>query len=204
MNSRSLIGGLGRVARCDADPEADGCSRYDQGMTPRRRSRTWPGLLAWILVAFVPAATAAFVDTGPWYDTLNRPAWTPPSWVFAPVWTLLYLLMGIAAWRVWARHGFGDRRTRPALVLFLVHLIFNAAWTWLFFGLHMLTAAAVEIVVLWAMILALAGLFWKRDRFAGALVLPYLLWVTYAATLSIGFAILNSPQATSGAEESSS
>lgn len=161
----------------------------------------WLGLLAWILVAFGPAATAAFVDTGPWYDTLNRPAWTPPSWVFAPVWTLLYLLMGFAAWRVWAIDGFGDRRARPALVLFLAHLIFNAAWTWLFFGLHMLTAAAVEIVVLWAMILILVTLFWKRDRLAGALLLPYFLWVTYAATLSIGFAIMNSPQAINGTEE---
>ena len=157
------------------------------------KTRKWLGLLAWIAVAFMPAVTAVFVDTGPWYDALTSPAWTPPSWVFGPVWTLLYLLMGIAAWRVWVRHDLGDRSTRPALALFLVHLIFNAAWTWLFFGLHMLTAAAVEIVVLLAMILALVVLFWRRDRIAGALLLPYLLWVTYAVTLSIGFAVLNAP-----------
>ncbi len=161
-------------------------------------------MLAWILIAFMPAATAMFVDTGLWYAALNRPAWTPPSWVFGPVWTLLYLLMGIAAWRVWVRHGFGDGRARIALVLFLVHLIFNAAWTWLFFGLHMLTAAAIEIVILWAMILILTALFWKRDRIAGALLLPYLLWVTYAATLSIGFAIMNSPQAVNETGETGS
>ncbi len=158
----------------------------------RSRTQLSPGLLAWIVVAFLPAATAVFVDTGPWYDSLNRPAWTPPSWVFGPVWTLLYLLMGIAAWRVWAKYGFGDRRARLSLVVFLVHLILNAAWTWLFFGLHMITAAAIEIVVLWAMILALVVLFWKRDRLAGSLLVPYLLWVTYAVTLSIGFAVMNS------------
>lgn len=157
----------------------------------RGTTQKWLGLLAWVAVAFIPAATAAFVDTGTWYDSLNRPAWTPPSWVFGPVWTLLYLLMGIAAWRVWAREGFGDRRTRLALVLFLVHLILNAAWTWFFFGLHMLTAAAVEIVVLWAVILALVVIFWQCDRLAGTLLVPYLLWVTYATTLSIGFAVMN-------------
>lgn len=143
-------------------------------------------------MSFLPSATAAFVETGSWYESLNRPAWTPPSWVFGPVWTLLYLLMGIAAWRVWVTGGFGDRRTRVALVLFLAHLVLNAAWTWLFFGLHLLTAAAVEIVVLWAVILVLAIRFWRLDRPAGVLLVPYLLWVTYAVTLSIGFAAMNS------------
>jgi benzodiazapine receptor len=160
---------------------------------PRSNTQTWLGLLAWVVVAFLPATTAAFVETGAWYESLSRPAWTPPSWVFGPVWTGLYLLMGIAGWRVWAGSGFGDRRTRRALMLFLAHLILNAAWTWIFFGMHMLTAAAVEIVVLWAMIVGLVVLFWKRDRVAGSLLLPYLLWVSYAVTLSIGFAVLNSP-----------
>lgn len=158
---------------------------------PPVKTQKWLGLPVWVVIAYVPSAMAAFVETGTWYDSLKRPVWTPPSWVFGPVWTLLYLLMGIAAWRVWARHGFGDRSSRRALVLFLVHLILNAAWTWLFFGLHMPTAAAAEIVVLWSMILALVVLFWKCDRTAGALLLPYLLWVTYAVTLSIGFAIMN-------------
>ncbi len=151
------------------------------------------GLMAWIVVAFLPAMSAAFVDIGPWYDSLTRPAWTPPSWVFGPVWTLLYLLMGIAAWRVWLPHGFSDRGALRALLLFLVHLILNAAWTLLFFGLRLLAPAAIEIVILWSMILALSFLFWKRDRIAGMLLIPYLLWVTYAATLSIEFAFLNAP-----------
>ncbi len=163
-------------------------------MPPRSDSRKWLGLLAWIVVSFLPSLTAAFVEVGPWYDGLDRPAWTPPSWVFGPVWTVLYLLMGVAAWRVWAkagRGGFGDRPTRRALVVFLVHLLFNAAWTWLFFGLHLLPLAAVEIVVLWGMIVLLVVLFWRLDRLAGLLLVPYLLWVTYAATLSIGFAVMN-------------
>jgi len=160
-------------------------------MTPRGTPRKWLGLLAWIVVAFIPSATATFAGPGEWYDTLNRPAWTPPPWVFGPVWTVLYLLMGVASWRVWERHGFGDRGARRALVFYLVHLIFNAAWTFLFFGLHMLTAAAIEIVILWAMIVALIVMFRKLDRIASALLLPYLLWVTYAVTLSIGFAVMN-------------
>lgn len=157
----------------------------------RSGAQKWLGLPAWIAIAFAPAATAMFVDTGTWYESLKRPAWTPPSWVFGPVWTLLYLLMGVAAWRVWVRFGFRDRSPPRALVLFLAHLIPNAAWTWLFFGLHMLAAAAVDIVVLWGMILALVVLFWKRDRTAGALLVPYLLWVTYAVTLSVAFAVMN-------------
>lgn len=160
---------------------------------PSLKAQKWLGLPVWIIIAYLPSATAAFVDTGAWYDSLAKPAWTPPSWVFGPVWTLLYLLMGIAAWRVWAMHGLDNRGTRLALGLFLVHLILNAAWTWLFFGLHMLSTAAAEIVVLWAMILVLVVLFWKRDHLAGALLVPYLLWVTYAVTLSIGFAIMNPP-----------
>lgn len=127
----------------------------------------------WVAICFVPAATGALVETGSWYESLRAPAWTPPSWVFGPVWTLLYLAMGVAAWRVWREraesgHSASGRVVRMALAVFIVHLVFNAAWTWLFFGLHMLGAAAIEIVVLWAMILALVVLFWRIDRWAGA------------------------------------
>lgn len=161
-------------------------------MASRRTwNKAWLGLFGWVLVAFLPATTAVFVETGAWYASLNRPAWTPPSWVFGPVWAILYLLMGVAAWRVWMKRGFGDRAARLALALFLVHLVFNAAWTLLFFGAHLLTAAAVEIVSLWLMIVALVALFWRIDRVAGYLLIPYLLWVSYAVTLSVGFAVMN-------------
>lgn len=162
-------------------------------MQARPSWQAWLGLAAWVLVSFLPATSAAFVETGDWYRSLERPAWTPSDWVFGPVWTVLYLLMGVAAWRVWMKRGFSDRTARIALGLFLVHLVFNAAWTWLFFGAHMLTIAAAEIVVLWAMILTLVVLFWRLDRAAGALLIPYLLWVTYALTLSVGFAAMNPP-----------
>ena len=153
--------------------------------------RKWLGLVLWIAVAFVPSAMSVFVQPGAWYAGLERPAWTPPSWVFGPVWTVLYLLMGIAAWRVWLTGGFEDRRSRVALMVFLVHLLFNAAWTWLFFGRHMIEAAAVEIMILWIMIAVLTVLFWRRDCIAGGLLVPYVLWVAYATTLNIGFAVLN-------------
>lgn len=160
-------------------------------MAESRDSRKWLGLVIWIVVAFVPSLMGIWFQPGEWYYQLTQPSWTPPSWVFGPVWTLLYLLMGIAAWRVWLTGGFQDRGSRIALVVFLVHLLFNAAWTWLFFGLHMIEAAAVEIVILWGMIAVLMVLFWRRDRVAGWLLVPYLLWVTYATTLNIGYAVLN-------------
>jgi translocator protein len=158
-------------------------------MEQRGRAVQWLGLFGWIIVCFVPSATGAFIETSAWYASLEKPAWTPPSWVFGPVWTTLYVLMGIAVWRVWLRHGFAE--ARGELVFFLVHLLFNAAWTWLFFGLHLIVIAAIEIILLWAMILLLVILFWRRDAIAGALLLPYLLWVSYATTLNIGFAALN-------------
>jgi len=149
----------------------------------------WLGLVGWVAVCFIPSATAVFIQPGAWYEALDKPAWTPPSWVFGPVWTVLYILMGVATWRVWVRHGF--EKARSELVFFLVHLLFNAAWTWLFFGLQLLVVSAIEIVVLWAMIVALTVLFWRRDHAAGMLLLPYLAWVSYAVTLNIGFAVLN-------------
>jgi tryptophan-rich sensory protein len=158
-------------------------------MLAQSNKARWLGLLAWVAVSFLPALTAVFVETGSWYASLEKPAWTPPSWVFAPVWSTLYLLMGIAAWRIWDRFGFAQARAE--LVLYLVHLAFNAAWTWLFFGQRLIDVAAVEIIVLWMMILALTVLFWRRDRVAGMLLLPYLLWVTYASTLNIGIALMN-------------
>jgi len=146
-------------------------------------------LLLWVGVSFIPSTTAVFVQGGEWYDTLNRPVWTPPNWVFGPMWTLLYTLMGVAAWRIWLRHGY--EFVRVPLMLFLVHLFFNAAWTWLFFGLHLIVVAAVEITILWLFILVLMTLFFRYDRTAGWLLLPYFLWVSYAVTLNIGFVVLN-------------
>lgn len=117
-----------------------------------------------------------------WYQVLRHPAWTPPDWVFAPVWTVLYVLMGVAAWLVW-RHASGDARRRP-LGLFALQLGLNLAWSLLFFGLGWFAAAGVEIVVLWLAILATARAFAALRPLAGWLLAPYLAWVAYAAVLN--------------------
>jgi translocator protein len=152
-----------------------------------RRTRVWLGLLVWIAVPFVAAAVGARATDPAWYLELERPAWAPPAWLFSPVWTALYLLMGFAAWRVWRRSGFAG----GALPLFLTQLALNAAWSWLFFGLRRPDLAFAEIVVLWAFILATLVAFWRRERLAGLLLAPYLLWVTYAAALNLALWRMN-------------
>lgn len=119
-----------------------------------------------------------------WYITLNKPSWTPPGVVFAPVWTILYGLMGWAAWLVWREP---ERRT-AALSSFFVQLFLNGLWSWMFFGWHLIRPAFFEIIVLWLAVLATMILFWRVRSPAGALLIPYLLWLTFAAALN--FAIM--------------
>jgi len=150
------------------------------------------GLVGWLAVCFGAAAlgslaTAQGVDT--WYATLRRPAWTPPNWVFGPVWTALYLMMAVAAWRVWLTGPW--RRTAWPLGLFAVQLALNVVWSVLFFGLRMPGAALVEIVVLWIAILATTVAFFRYSRLAGTLLIPYLAWVGYAISLNFGLWRLN-------------
>ena len=142
------------------------------------------GLLGWLAVSFAAAALggSASANAGDFYQQLTRPAWAPPSWLFAPVWTVLYLLMGVAAWLVWRERGF--RQARMALSLFLLQLVLNAFWTWLFFVWHLGGLAFVEILVLWALILCTAGAFWRVRPIAGTLLIPYLVWVTFASALT--------------------
>lgn len=162
-------------------------------LATRQREPSWlrdtGGLLAWVLVSFAASAPGAFFSPGEWYADINKPAWNPPGWVFGPVWTTLYLLMGIAAWRLWRRHGF--REARFALGAFLVQLALNAAWTPLFFGLHRMDLAFFEIILLWLAILATLLLFWRRDRWAGLMLVPYLLWVSFASMLNFTLWQLN-------------
>ncbi len=134
------------------------------------------------MVPFAAAFVGSRFRPGAWYAALARPAWSPPNWIFAPVWTLLYLLMGVSAWLVWRRAGFGGARL--ALGIFGVQLALNALWSWLFFGLHRPDLALVDIVLLWGAILAVVILFGRVDKVAGALQLPYLAWVTFAMALN--------------------
>ncbi len=140
------------------------------------------GLILWILVSMAAGGVGSQFMPGEWYASLTKPSWNPPSSVFAPVWTTLYILMGIAAWLVWRKVGFAGARL--ALSLFLVHLVFNALWSYLFFGLHQPGWALVEIVVLWTMILVVMIGFWRVSVPAGALLVPYLCWVTFASVLN--------------------
>ena len=125
-----------------------------------------------------------------WYPTLRKPGWTPPDWVFFPVWTVLYVLMALAAWLVW-HHARGPGR-RTALVLFAVQLALNAAWSGLFFALRSPGAAFAEIVALWVAIAATLVSFGRVSPAAAGLLVPYLLWVTYATALNGTIWVMNS------------
>lgn len=142
------------------------------------------GLLGWLLLVFTAAAIGglASAQAGAFYTGLIRPDWAPPGWLFGPVWSVLYALMGVSAWLVWRARGFTGART--ALLLFIAQLGVNALWTWLFFVWHQGSLAFAEILLLWVMIVATIILFWRISKVAGALLLPYLAWVTFAAALT--------------------
>jgi len=142
------------------------------------------GLLGWLAASFAAAALGGFAsaNAGAFYRELVRPTWAPPAWLFAPVWSVLYLLMGIAAWLVWRERGF--RGAGVALALFVVQLAANALWTWLFFAWQQGALAFGEILVLWTLILGTIVAFARVRAIAGALLLPYLAWVTFAAALT--------------------
>jgi len=150
------------------------------------------GLFAWLVLSFAAAATGAVAssEAGTFYEQLVRPGWAPPAWLFAPVWTVLYLLMGTAAWLVWRQHGFKQART--ALALFVIQLAANALWTWVFFVWHQGALAFAEIVLLWCLIAVTIASFWRFSRVAAALLLPYLAWVTFASALTFATWRLNS------------
>jgi translocator protein len=144
------------------------------------------GLLVWLGLSFVTAAAGAIasVNAGSFYMHLARPAWAPPAWLFGPMWTSLYVLMGIAAWLVWREGKLKHRATGTALTLFVVQLVVNALWSWLFFVWMQGAMAFAEIVLLLGLIVATTIAFWRIRPLAGALLLPYLLWVTLATALT--------------------
>jgi tryptophan-rich sensory protein len=149
------------------------------------------GLVGWLLVTFTTAAIGAVasVEAGVFYTQLTQPSWSPPSSVFGPVWTVLYALMGVAAWIVWRNGGFRAHRTE--LALFLVQLAANALWSWLFFAWHVGGLAFADILLLWALIVATLWMFWRERPVAGVLLFPYLSWVSFAAFLNYSVWQLN-------------
>jgi len=149
--------------------------------------------LVWIVLSELAGVLGALATTAAiptWYAALTKPTWTPPDWLFGPVWTALYMLMGIAAARVWIRH----RQTaagKRSLALFGAQLAMNAEWPVLFFGLKAPGAALVAILILWATIVALIVWWWRLERVSALVLIPYLAWVSYAAALNAAIVRLN-------------
>ena len=125
-----------------------------------------------------------------WYAALEKPAFTPPNWLFAPAWITLYVLMGVSAFFIW-RGGLGNRPVRISLIVFLVQLVLNALWSVIFFGLESPLYGIVVIVLLWIAILVTMLRFFKLSTTAGVLLIPYLLWVTFATALNVSIFVLN-------------
>lgn len=149
------------------------------------------GLLLFLAVTALAAAigSVASIQSAGFYAALEKPAWAPPARVFGPVWTVLYILMAIAAWWVWRRVGL--RAAQGPLALYLAQLALNALWTWLFFRRRSGAWALAEITVLWLVLLLTTVSFWRVRPAAGALLLPYCAWVTFAMALTAAVWRLN-------------
>lgn len=151
-------------------------------MASRSLSSQVIGLVGWLLAAFAAAAIGALasVDAASFYAQLYKPSWAPPASVFGPVWSVLYALMGVSAWLVWRSPG----RNGVALGLFGAQLAANALWSWMFFAWHRGALSAVEVLVLLGLIVATLVTFWRTNRLAAVLLVPYLLWVSFASVLT--------------------
>ena len=151
----------------------------------------WLGLVLWVLLCAAAGAIGAVASTEApeFYASLTQPSWAPPSKVFGPVWTCLYLLMAVSAWLVWRERGWS--RARGALGLFVLQLGFNTLWSWLFFGWHRGALAFADILVLLALIVATIIAFGRIRRLAAWLLAPYLAWVIFATLLNYSVWQLN-------------
>jgi benzodiazapine receptor len=150
-----------------------------------------------VLVVFLGACALAasmgvIFRPGEWYEGLAKPSWRPPNWLFAPVWTILYISIAVSGWMVWRVSGLAGAAV--PLAIFAVQLALNAAWTPIFFGLHRPDLAFYEIVVLWLSITATVTLFFPLSVRAALLLVPYLAWVTFAAGLNLFIWQLNGPR----------
>ena len=128
--------------------------------------------------------TASFKE--PWYSEIILPTFNPPSWVFAPVWTILYILMSISIWNVWV--NFFDRKI---LNIYFIHLIFNALWSVIFFGFHQIELALLNLIIILIFIIILMRIYYKKNKLSFYFMLPYFFWSSYALILNISIVVLN-------------
>jgi translocator protein len=151
------------------------------------------GLVLWVGLCYLVAWTGAQVSPGiassVWYEALNKPDWNPPGWLFGPVWSALYTMMGVAAWFIWKEFGFKD--AKPALIVFLIQLGLNGLWSQIFFNLQEPGWAFAEIIFLLAAIIITTYLFFQKNRIAGWLMTPYILWVGFATILNGTIWVMN-------------
>ena len=142
-----------------------------------------------ILITFSASFISGYVTTSfkePWYSEIILPSFNPPSWVFAPVWTILYTMMSIAVWRIWIK--LSDKKI---LAIYFYHLFFNATWSVIFFGFHLIELALFNLIIILIFIIKLMRIYFKKERFSFYLMVPYLLWSSYAFILNLTIAILN-------------
>ena len=149
------------------------------------------GLIGWLILCFAASAIGAVasINAESFYSQLNQPSWAPPAWLFGPVWTALYILMAISAWLIWRIKGF--RANSIALSIFIVQLILNSLWSWLFFAWQLGSLSFIDIILLWIFIILTLVYFWRIKPLAGVLLMPYLLWVSFAAVLNFSIWQLN-------------
>jgi translocator protein len=160
---------------------------------PADRRARWLGLLVFLAIALAAGGIGSLLqgsDVGGRYLAFERPAWAPPSWAFGVVWPVLYVLIGIAGWRVWRARG-SVRAAGTALGLWAVQLVVNASWPGVFFGLEAFGPAIVVIAVLDVLVVLTIVAFWRIDRIAAWLLVPYLLWILYATALNVALWQLN-------------
>jgi len=152
----------------------------------------WASLLSiaiCLAVGFI-GSIATMPNLPSWYAALNKPAFTPPNWLFGPAWTTLYVLMGMAAALVWNK-GWEKRAVKAAIYIFALQLALNFAWSFIFFGQHWILAALIEIIILWLAIIWCIIAFGRVSRLAGWLLAPYILWVSFASVLNLSIWLLN-------------
>jgi tryptophan-rich sensory protein len=162
-------------------------------MSSIKASRSGLRLVGFMAASFTAGAIgslATFANVRTWYPLLHKPSWNPPSWIFGPVWTVLYVLMAVAIWRAWRASSSDAVRSRLVIGYF-GQLALNAGWSIIFFGLKQPAWAFIDIIALWALLVALQIDIRRTDRLAGWLWLPYLLWVSFAAALNLAIVWLN-------------